>query len=99
MKRFLLLLFLAVFISCAPIAAIDDPFAQPTASSAPSSVGSSARPLRIIVIDVGQGDSTLIVGPSGKTLLIDAGSRTQCCTAGSSLGRSAEDRLDDGDSF
>lgn len=72
MKRFPLI-FLVVLLSCAPITSIEDPFSQPAASSSSSSVGSSVRPLRIVVIDVGQGDATLVIGPSGKTLLIDAG--------------------------
>src|SRR5918911_271136 len=36
------------------------------------SVSAQAQQVRIVHIDVGQGDSTLIVGPS-KTLLFDAG--------------------------
>ena len=32
-----------------------------------------APQLRIITLDVGQGDSTLIIGPTGRTLLFDAG--------------------------
>lgn len=41
-------------------------------SVALSSAASSAQQLRIVHIDVGQGDATLIVGPS-RTLLFDAG--------------------------
>lgn len=33
--------------------------------------------LKIVFIDVGQGDSTLIILPNGKTMLIDGGERNQ----------------------
>jgi len=33
------------------------------------------RPIRIICLDVGQGDSTLIIAPNGHTLLMDTGNR------------------------
>jgi beta-lactamase superfamily II metal-dependent hydrolase len=34
---------------------------------------SALGPLRVIAVDVGQGDATLIVGPTGKSALIDVG--------------------------
>ncbi|MCX6354629.1 MAG: MBL fold metallo-hydrolase [Candidatus Aureabacteria bacterium] len=39
----------------------------------PSCATSEKSPLAVYVLDVGQGDSTLIVAPSGKTVLIDGG--------------------------
>ena len=33
----------------------------------------TGAPLKVFIIDVGQGSSTLIVGPAGKTVLVDAG--------------------------
>jgi len=66
MKKLLLsLLFLS---GCQPILPLENPFeedSQPTISS--------PQNLRIEILDVGQGDATLIRGPNGKTLLIDAG--------------------------
>lgn len=41
--------------------------------------------LKIVFIDVGQGDSTLIILPNGKTLLIDGGERDQDKTVLSAL--------------
>ncbi len=38
-----------------------------------SAAAASTDPLRIIVMNVRQGDSTLIITPQGKTMLIDAG--------------------------
>ena len=47
---------------------------SPSSSSAtPSPLTPHASPLRITVLNVGQGDSTLIQIPNGHTLLIDAG--------------------------
>ncbi|HKU50820.1 MAG TPA: MBL fold metallo-hydrolase [Nitrospira sp.] len=47
---------------------IDDPF-----SSAASNDIVSPNKLKILICDVGQGDSTIVVSPTGRTLLIDAG--------------------------
>lgn len=68
MKIFLPLFIL--FSSCSPILLIEEPFQK-----APTSPVASAEPasLRILVIDVGQGDATLVIGPDGHTMLIDGG--------------------------
>lgn len=60
--------------ACAPLSPLEKPqpaYAARTNTSSTSSATSDA--LKIYVIDVGQGDATLVIGPSGRTLLIDAG--------------------------
>jgi competence protein ComEC len=42
-------------------------------AAAPVSVRSDAGRLRVTVLDVGQGDATIVQLPSGRTLLVDAG--------------------------
>jgi beta-lactamase superfamily II metal-dependent hydrolase len=72
MKPFSLFLMSLLLPACAPVLPIDNPFEDAeTADSVSPTV--SAEPLRIFVLDVGQGDATLVVGPGRKTLLIDAG--------------------------
>lgn len=46
---------------------------QPAAKSSLSSDGDQADRLRVIFLDVGQGASQLLIAPSGKTMLVDAG--------------------------
>ena len=41
-----------------------------------------AEKLRVIAIDVGQGDSTLLITPSGRTLLVDGGGASDETAAG-----------------
>ena len=67
MKRSLL--FLLALISCSPILPIEAPFPAPPETT---SVDGTAI-LRIIAIDVGQGDATLVIGPTGQSMLIDGG--------------------------
>ena len=42
-------------------------------ASRPEASGTSEPCLSVIVIDVGQGDSILLISPEGKTMLVDAG--------------------------
>jgi competence protein ComEC len=58
--------------ACSPILPIENPFTGPQASMGRTE-SPAGNPLRIEVLDVGQGDSTLVIGPTGKTMLIDAG--------------------------
>ncbi len=62
-----------LFVSCAtPLTSIDNPFEQAPDSTTYSNKGRN-RLLKIIVINVGQGDATLVIGPDQTTLLIDGG--------------------------
>lgn len=64
------LLFLCLFfiLGCQPILPLENPFGHSGSQSS-----TTPQRLSITVLDVGQGDATLIRGPNGKTLLIDAG--------------------------
>lgn len=75
MKRIFLLLLLGIFSSCANLG--NPAFKQAAQSPPPSSGGGSEPsdilPLKIYILNVGQGDSTLIITPRGRTVLIDGG--------------------------
>jgi len=58
----------------AAFAAILFSFSLPLSAAAPNS---PAGDLAVYVIDVGEGDATLVVGPDGTTLLIDGGGTGQ----------------------
>ncbi|QQR79818.1 MAG: MBL fold metallo-hydrolase [Deltaproteobacteria bacterium] len=58
------------FFGCSPILPIEHPTPPENNSEISEQI---AQDLKIYVIDVGQGDATLIVGPLGRTLLIDSG--------------------------
>lgn len=69
MKHFCLLPIVCLLLSCSPLAPIGNPFDDLSETGAEVAGGT----LKIIVIDVGQGDATLVIGPAGQTLLIDGG--------------------------
>lgn len=69
MHRAIVIGALSLAAACAVTAPALDPSVPPTASSRSEDDG----PLRVIAIDVGQGDATLVVAPSGEAILIDAG--------------------------
>ncbi|MGG6309996.1 ComEC/Rec2 family competence protein [Paenibacillus macerans] len=50
---------------------------QPAKTTSLASQGEGADRLRVIFLDVGQGASQLLIGPTGKTMLIDAGNNDQ----------------------
>jgi beta-lactamase superfamily II metal-dependent hydrolase len=50
------------------------PSSEPDPSAPPSPIGTSALDMAVSVIDVGQGDSTLVVS-EGQAMLVDAGDR------------------------
>ena len=70
--RLFYLLLAAFLISCSPILRIDNPFESSETAGETADVFEN-QSLRIFVLDVGQGDAALVIGPSGKTLLIDGG--------------------------
>ncbi|WP_334071842.1 MULTISPECIES: ComEC/Rec2 family competence protein [Paenibacillus] len=50
---------------------------QGKATSPPSAATKTDGQLRVIFLDVGQGASQLLIGPSGRTMLIDAGDNSE----------------------
>jgi competence protein ComEC len=73
MKNILLYLYVIIFLSsCMNPGGLSPPSEwknTPSISESPNQIG----PMKITVLNVGQGDSTLITTPNGKNLLIDAG--------------------------
>ncbi len=66
--------FLLMIVCCGCGPAIDlPPISSVRNHNQISPVESAPRPLKIIVIDVGQGDAALIVTPAGEGMLIDCG--------------------------
>ncbi|OQB23360.1 MAG: ComEC family competence protein [Firmicutes bacterium ADurb.Bin182] len=61
------------FIQSGPAADIPNPASTPEAPAETDDGGTAQGELTVYVIDVGQGDSILLLSPSGKTMLIDAG--------------------------
>lgn len=84
-KHYLLLTsLLCCLFACMPTEKITTSSSSPTPyipssvspSSSPSSstsIATSVSPLKITILNVGQGDATLLQTPNGKTLLIDGG--------------------------
>lgn len=73
-RRCSLLLTLLGLSACSPVLPLENPFGD--ARETRQRTEDILSPLRIIAVDVGQGDATLVVGPSGRTLLIDGGPPT-----------------------
>ena len=69
------ILFLLTLYSCGPVIPIDNPLVPSTEPSKEFDPSLQGANLRIFVLDVGQGDATLVMGPGsdGRTLLIEAG--------------------------
>lgn len=71
MSRWILKTVLVFLFGCGPVLPIENPF--PPRGLSQEADSPEFSPLRITILDVGQGDSTLVTGPSGDSLLIDAG--------------------------
>jgi beta-lactamase superfamily II metal-dependent hydrolase len=71
--RFLYFFLITFLISCSPVLPIENPFDSTSESVSEIDDVSENKILKILILDVGQGDTTLVVGPSGKTVLIDGG--------------------------
>ncbi len=67
MKKALLLLSLLLLVIIAPVHALARKQFSSVLTPPP------VLPLRVLVLDIGQGDSTLIVSPTGKIIVVDAG--------------------------
>jgi competence protein ComEC len=74
MRCILLLIILAITSSCGAPPTLDrDVEIIPPAPTGGLNTPQTVRPLRITVLDVGQGDATFLAAPNGSSLLIDAG--------------------------
>lgn len=65
------ILIFSLLSACLP--ALEVPVESPPASTEDSENETVSSPLRIVILDVGQGDATLIVTPLQQVVLIDAG--------------------------
>lgn len=72
MRQFLPILILGM-IGCGPILPIGNPFEKEAPLPEAVTEQNQEPTLTILILDVGQGDASLVIGPSGRTLLIDAG--------------------------
>lgn len=73
MRYQIILGFIFLMTSCGSVPDINNALTGLNPPAATDSVAQESAPLKIIVLDVGQGDSTLIVSPTGESVLIDAG--------------------------
>lgn len=76
-----------------PAPSASPPAPSPTAESTPAPQSEKAS-LKIYAIDVGQGDSFLLISPNGKTMLIDTGESTAFYTVRSVLKELGIKKLD-----
>ena len=71
--NFIFIFILLLTTACAPLSPIEKPEPAYNHTTNTTSSDDLSDSLKIYVIDVGQGDATLVLGPSGRTLLIDSG--------------------------